>query len=698
MRNGIARYFTGLLLACLLAVVASCARAQDAPTPDELFNAKEYPAYLAKLDIVLRDMRAPKLEKLAAVAIALQRTGGWNGAAGEQARELLAKTEAARYLEILHEVLDGNLSGVEKLFPNGPQPPAMWNISAAAFREHGYPLAAAAMEAMSLTNYSSESVAKAITAWQSIPREQRDPFDRRIIAGMEQSPLARRNIPETALQLFARPPAPVSAADPTPRDYFNLFLQLGDKAGLITIDTASRLRQYGKPAEAKEVALKAVALFPADEALQIDAAYFFAVQMQDPDKALQVYEQALKTVPDPASQSVRLSYLQFLERAQCTDEIEALTKHADPLLAATALFFSRKFDKAGSRYRAVLDDRKQPIGTRLAALSGLRMVNGGDYLKKSAVLLEELAKLDPDARKPLLRWLGQNLWGAVDSSINISGKFAGNTVLPGYRLPDLCAARGWEKQVEALLDRLLALDAPAVLLHDNRAGHAPRLNIASIYAVVHRPDKAVEVVQRRIPIAVAPAPGVTPTTTTSPQDREVADLMVRLESMFADGPIVYPEALTLVKPIATAQVRQISADTGLEDILRDMAGLAAILRDGATALSRLSEDPQQPLPLTGVELLEIYKSTVREAMTGEAQARASTGLIRNGLLPVLLTTREQKAFDLLCSSLTRYGEVTNAGVAAGEADFLAKIIENSADPATTDYGRQLREKFPKAQQ
>lgn len=698
MRNGIARYCAGLLLACLLVVLAPCARAQDAPTPAELFNAKDYAGYLAKLDVALQGVPAqPNMEKLATVAIALQRTGGWTGEAGDQARQMLAKSRAAQYLQILHEVLDGNLTGMAAFFPEGPPSATMWNTSAAAFREHGYPLAATVMEAMSLSNYSAESVAKAITAWQSIPREQRDPIDRRILAEMEKNALAQRNIAETALQLFARPPAKVTAADPGPRDYFNLFLQIGDKAGLITIDTASRLRQYGKLAEAKEVALKAVDLYAKDAAMQTDAAYFFAVQLQDPQKALIVFQQALNTVPDPARQSVRVSYLQFLDRAQCTADIQALAKHPDPLLAATALFFSRQYTKASLQYRAILNNRKQPMEMRLAALSGLRMVNGADYLKTSASLLDELAKLDSHTRGPLLRWLGQNLWSAVDSSLNVTGTFAANTVVPGYRLPDLRTAPGWEKQVGSLVDRLLILDAAAVLVPKGRVGNGARLNIAALYTVVHQPDKAVEVLQREIQYGVATSPTAKPSMFTSPQPGEAVALMDRLEATFATGPIVFPEALTLVKPISATLSKQIAAETKLEDMLVDMASLSALFRNGVTALNRLSEDPQQPLPLTDGALLEIDKNAAREAMSGEMQAKVAVELIRNGIMPVLTATHgraQTEAFTLLTTALARYQEVNDPGVAAGEAEYLAKVLETNTDPAIKDYARQLREKFP----
>jgi len=701
MRNGIARYCAGLLLACLLAVLAPCARAQDAPTPEELFNAKDYAGYLTKLDVALQGAQErPNLDKLATVAIALQQTGGWAGEAGDKAREMLAKSRSAQYLLILHEILDGNLTEMAALFPDGPLPATGWNTSAAAFREHGYPLAATAMEAMSLTNYSSDSVVKAITAWQSIPREQRDPIDRRILAEMETNPLAQRNIAETALQLFARPPAKVAATDPGPRDYFNLFLQIGDKAGLISIDTASRLRQYGKLAEAKEVAAKAVALYARDAAMQIDAAYFFAVQMQDPQAALAVYQQALKTVPDPACQSVRMSYLQFLERAQCTADIQTLAKHPDPLLAATALFFSRQYVKASLQYRAVLNNRKQPMEMRLAALSGLRMVNGADYLKTSASLLDELAKLDVHTRGPLLRWLGQNLWAAVDSSLNITGAFAANTVVPGYRLPDLRTAPGWEKQVTTLVDRLLALDAAAVLVPEGRIGNGARLNIAALYTVVHQPAKAVEVLQRQIQYGISTSPTEKPRILTSPQPGETVDLMDRLEAIFATGPIVFPEALTLVKPISTTLTKQIADDTKLDDLLSDMASLSTLFRNGVTALNRLSEDPQQRLPLTDIELLEIDKNAARDAMAGEMQAKVAVELIRNGIMPVLTATHgraQTEAFTLLTTALTRYQQVNDPGVAAGEADYLAKTLEANIDPALKDYARQLREKFPPAQ-
>ena len=700
MRFGNARLCAGLLLACLLVLLVPCARAQDAPAPDALLEAKDYPGYLAKLDTVLHAMQVPDMEKLAMVAIALQRTGGWTGAAGEQAREKLAKTPSAKYLNILREVLGGNLAGMEQFFPRGPQPPTAWNTCAALFREHDYPLAGAAMEAMSLTNYSSASVAKAITAWQRIPREQRDAIDRRILAGMDKNPLAQRNIAETALQLFARPPAKVTAVDPGPRDYFNLFMRIGDRPGLISIDTATRLRQYGKPAEAKEVALKAVELYARDEAMQIDAAYFFAVQMQDPEKALAVYREALKNVPEPDRQAVRISYLQFLYRAQCAADIQALSKDTDPLLAATALFFSRKYEKAGIQYRAVLNNRKQPVAVRLAALSGLRLVNAGDYLKTSTSLLDELTKLDPPARGPLLRWLGQNLWAAVDSSLNISGAAAGSTLVPGYRLPDLRAVPEWEQQVKSLVDRLLALDAVAVLVPDGRTGNAARLNIAALYAVVQRPNTAVEILQRPIQYGIAAAPDEKPRMLTSPQAGEAVELMNRLEATFATGPIVFPEALALVQPISVALAKQIAADTGMEDILADMAALSALFRNGATALNRLSEIPQQPLPLTDVELLAVYRSAARNAIAGEMQAKAAVELIRNGIVPVLTATHDRaqtEAFTLLCTALTRYREVNDAKVAAGEAEYLAKVLEAHPDPVIQDYARQLREKFPPAQ-
>jgi hypothetical protein len=122
-----------------------------------------------------------------------------------------------------------------------------------------------------------------------------------------------------------------------------------------------------------------------------------------------------------------------------------------------------------------------------------------------------------------------------------------------------------------------------------------------------------------------------------------------------------------------------------------MGRLAEVIRLCSSPLRQPAVEQPKKIVYDGI------KSAISDAMAGEAQARAGVTLIREGLYNLLVSTRGQEgenAFALLQTALKRYSEVTGTAVAAGEADYLAKRLENQTDAGVQAYAARLHESFP----
>jgi hypothetical protein len=156
-----------LALHCLLLVtlvLPAFAQRQQA------FAAKDYPAYLIHVTAELvAVVQRPALEPILSVAIALEKTQGWDGASGKQIAGILAKSpDAARYLAACKLLVRGDAGGLPKLF-DGPAPsPYAVTTGACMAREHDFPLAADC-----LTAVSPDMPGLRVKAWLSIPKDQR---------------------------------------------------------------------------------------------------------------------------------------------------------------------------------------------------------------------------------------------------------------------------------------------------------------------------------------------------------------------------------------------------------------------------------------------------------------------------------------------------------------------------------------------
>jgi len=115
--------------AVIVGAAATCTLGQQgrATTPWKSFQSKEYHAYLAAVSSELSGTPTQlkrKFPQIVSVAIALEKTNGWEGARGKEARRLLSKSrDALRWFEALRLLLSGDANGLGLLFGDDSRAP-----------------------------------------------------------------------------------------------------------------------------------------------------------------------------------------------------------------------------------------------------------------------------------------------------------------------------------------------------------------------------------------------------------------------------------------------------------------------------------------------------------------------------------------------------------------------------------------------
>lgn len=694
-----------LLAACLLIQLCLPAHGQQNMTPAALLQAKDYTGYLAQTKRLLSASPASlpnQLPMLVDTAIALEKTGQWEGEYGKQARKLVGNSpDALRYFEAFHLALAGDIGSLEKIFTGKPPQINLWNQCIPALREHNFPVIADAFAVFDEAERTSSHPREGVIAWLRIPDKQRNTFDNVMDKVFQRRRLARRNFAMEALNLYLNPP-PAGAWDYFVNDFYRLFLRLGAKQALLSVQTAQTLWQAEKRVEAIEVARKSAALNSTDPDAQYSAAIFLET-LKERDAGIEVMEQGLKTVPAPQTHALHLYYCRYLKRAGYDDRLVKATGGTDPLLAGDVLAFQGEAAEAKVKYDLILADKNLPLPRRLAAWSGLLMVDPDSALQYGMELLDELAEMNAIQRAPLLRWYGQQL--SVDLLPELSGRRDAPYQMQDLRLPDLHAVPHGKERLAMLCDRLLAIDTPALLqpVRDEYPYQSLAIPLAAFFAAAGQPQRAMVVLQRRIDYTEYPpqAGWLTLPAGINDPDQPVRrkgvnpvgldDGLVATLFLLSGNPENDMASLNFaaLSTQSLGERMKLAQDDGLDPRMKH---LADAIRYTAQVSNRSSASTKVWQPVT---------TGVRQALAGWREAKASVTLIRDGLRPALIETKGQPTreaiYTLLASVLSRYREATSRTLAAGEAEYLAKVLDAIQDPALQAFARRLREQFPSVQ-
>jgi len=362
-----------VLIVFLLWSIALPSIAQQQLSPaQQAFVAKDYTAYLAAVPgelagIAERPQAA--FEAMLPVVIALEKTARWEGESGKQLAALLAASpDVARWWEACKLLVQSDVNGLSKLF-DGPAPsPYALTSGARLAREHGLPLAADC-----LTAVSPDMPGLRVKAWLSISKDQRAAVD--AVMEKQVAPINLRMLAEAALNFYIDPPKDLGPIPP--EELLAFAKKYANGLDVVSFKTAERLVQTRKTDAGLAMAGEVAALAPADLETQRYAARLYWGNQRFDDTA-RLFWQAAENVPAPNSRGARLCYLDFLnwmERAkkpvEKTPDLPALLDSPDPLLVADARYAAGKLPEATAGYRAAVVNDDLPLDRRLEAWSGL---------------------------------------------------------------------------------------------------------------------------------------------------------------------------------------------------------------------------------------------------------------------------------------------------------------------------------------
>ncbi len=681
------------------------------------FAAKDYPAYLAGMQTELAPAAqkpASEFVRLTATTIALEKTAGWDGAAGTQVRDLLATSpDATRFLQGVRALLRDDTGGLTTLY-TGTQPSVYVLMGAAkTCQDHGYPLAAHC-----LTAVSPDMPGKRVRAWLSVPRAKRPAVDAVMVKLVD--PVNMRMLAEQAMRFYTNPPADLTV------DKAELLAFAKQYANGLDVNSplnAQKLAQQGRVDDALALAQADAAAHPDDLARQRRTAKL-AWDTGRYAEAMQQYCTLITTAPSPDAREARLDYLRFLQwvadarkSVPNIDTVADLTTYPDPLIAGDACLAAGQPATAAQRFAAVLNRPVQPLGKRLDAWSGLLDTDPATALHIAPGLLREIQTGDPTTRVKWATWMGWELGRALRAEINTPvAEFLPISLHPKGR--PLHDAPNWPAATARLLEQVVAVNPGLCLRADSaRLGASLRTPLALAYLQAGQPELAADILLRRVEYQIPPPPGGwrqfdgtpipegadQPRTLVTPREGETAKTLEPLILAVRQ----YPPVETQLAAFSAGLVRGVAkelADPALQEgqIAMRLQVLQQCLRLHAAGQDPFPYDrPTTPPP--NLAAYAVVEQAVRSALAPDAVAQqAPRYLWENGLCIVLLVDRDPTLIDgyfgLLTLSLDRYIAVTGkADNAAVSADLMANTLETSRYPSRPDlkpYAQRLRERYP----
>jgi hypothetical protein len=688
------------LVACLLTLAVSAHGQSSQSTALQALAQKDYAAALTALTPELpKIVQAPgkRLDTLVAVAIALERTQGWTGERWTPVMAALGPSqEALSDLEGIRLLLGGDTTGLSRLVGVERLDASVTARASRLCKAHDFPLAA---EIFTIVGAGMQG--ERVLAWGRLPLDKRGPVDAYFTRVYGTGGVNCKLLVESALWLYMYPPKGAGETAAA----FDFALKFGGPVGVNSLENAQQLWQAGRRDQARAMARHYARDHATDVPALRQALAFLWGRTGDPAAGRALCEELLPALPDPYARLLRLDYLLLLARTKDTTRLQELAGGADPLLAGDVRLIEQALPAATAAYARVVKDGKESLPRRLAAWSGLLDADPAAALPPSGPLLEEVGKLAPEMRTPLLAWYGWGLWTAVWRAIPSGGP--SHEWLPFERAygPTFADAPGWEKAVLARLTRLRELDPALPARPRTDRSTSLRFAYVLLYALNKQPDKAVEMLACKIDYQLPPPPAgwtnfdgspardaTQPRTISTPSGRQPDDLARYLVETLA----VYPNAEELLPPVSacllpeiTTKLKAATVDAAVTAPLRT---LAAMVKCTSALIAR----EKTPAPLT---LFDPIEQTARDVLTSDPVAKGAPTLLQEGLLPALRLARDPKLRErletLTLTLLARHRAAAGAPAASVAAAMLIKALEKEQREELGQFLGRVREGYSK---
>lgn len=686
-------------VACLIYVcinICAICYAQQNRADTTPFNGKTYTEYLASWQTVTTG--GISLLDCAQIAIAAEKTNAWDGVVMVDIRNRAAGDPVVlTRIDAFRNLLGGDTKGAVIFFENPKYEPDTREAVAVIklLRGQGYPLAGNAMEA--LTRDLSDA---RIIAWLRIPKDKREPINQNMLKRYLPSSMNRHAMVETAIKLYANPPANAGILND---DFLELAMWFGKATGKLTLTPAERLADEAKWALASRYAKRLAQEFPDDMALQRQICDFLPL-CRDIPSAIARYQELLKTGKEPYLREIRLDYLERLNNGRLKPEnvtMATMQQDANPLCAGDALLVAQKYPEATAQYALVLRDAGVPLARRLAAWGGMLDSDPATALAATDAILTDLdaAKNDPE-RSKLVVWAGWQLARLTRREIPLG--FYENRLASRSAYISVSTVDGWVTSLAKHMDRLIAMDPEACLKTGTVDRPSLRFAATLIQALTGDMKKADAVSKQVITYMAAPPPGGWTTFPGSP-DKD-ADKPRKFTSPI---PGEREQVMADVTPMAcrffAAQVKDSTARIPYAppnlDLMISLANYINMTKDNEQRAVYIREyarqfvlavaylDPpawtlritQPPTVVRDVDFSHFSKlrATVNIAFKPDEAAKLAVPFLKDGLQKALLSASNLQILggltDITEDVLDRYGAAVQD---QKKAEALAKDIAN----------------------
>jgi tetratricopeptide (TPR) repeat protein len=659
------------MLFYILLFILSFAFAQP-QTPDQIFKQKNYTEYLTHLSDELTGIAANKssLETVTRVAVAMEKTNGWDGEVDKKAREMMKDAvDPLRYYDGVKLLLRQDTSGMDKL-SQAPMPSSDAFMRAyIVLHDHGFELAANAVGVL-----SSDMPGKRMLYLASIPQAKREPVVKAFLLKVK-DPLNRKMHADCALQMYLSPPDGITIE---PREFLAIALKVGKGTNIVSFDTAMKLSQEDKFEEAIQMVTILAEAKPTDDLVQLRAAQMIRNTGKN-DIALAFYKKALTRVPEPQRREIRLDYLEYLQFLKKDNEIIKLQNGNDALMAGDAYLVMKKYDEATVEYAKVANNPKSSIEKRLASWIGVFDSAPDKALKNGNYYPQELAKVDLKNRPALVAWICRQLWAVVSREVPpIPGSFRYSS-RGNYR--PLHDVKDWEKQAAVIATNLLKIDEVTCLREDNLYNAMSfRYGAAMIYGMAGEAQKASDIISKPVEYQIDPPEGgwVIFDGTPMPDfdkprkfnkptenDKKKMIMQVLADLSRCDKAAVMLPPLGAI--IANDLVKQMPAIKDNNEIRTSIQNLSAVVKYTVSALDPVprvlrTNMPPPPTREVDMKMFEPIDAAVRKALLIDNVAMSGQLFIKECLLESLLSASNPNLLnsltDLASYSIQRYGEVS----------------------------------------
>jgi len=707
------------------------------------FDNKNYADYLANIPTIMSYSTLKNnanMNHLIQLCIALEKTHGWDGKAEQQAMELWKDhpgwptyAHNYTYFKWLKAAFHGDYEALLRLAQNRPRPgPYSWCYAAAQLRTHDFPELANAFEAMcdyliggthiwyndgiGRTQSEMRDGVHALLSLRFSHRAIIQPF---VESEVKQYTTRRADLARAALDLMLKPSP--KTADISADDYFAYALRIGEDTRFISLDTAQSLADAQQLDRAEQIVARYATIDSRDANRQI-AAIRFLNQHGKREHAATLFRDALTSVQEPVTRTVRLAYLHDqLDNVKDTTTVFSSMRTFIPdnqrdLCTADYALLTAQYATASSDYEDIIRAKPLPLAQRIDAWAGLLTADPAKAMQESDMLLAALEQTrDAGMRTTLADWMGKQLWSAVNQGVvkrNLAQDVQTPQRQPIIQLPD------WPHHIADIFEKLVAFSDVSARQSYVNDRDSLYYTAAVMLTLDHRSQRALEILTKGlsdkcVDLGAEKNADGQPTGVGIPAMTELEVMTRDLVNIVADRMADHNDAfdfeiITIRRLIA--QIAAFETDPSMPKYLDKTkvyeyrtAALATLLdqiiplADPASLTSTATD-----LPVTNVQSpyvkIDLVKAALQDLLTHDSVVLQSHTLLEKGILHAFLRVEDQQLLDdvfaMVPTVIDRYTAVIgNTYKQKDFVDFVLKYIESSHDYRLKPFAKGITEKY-----